>query len=198
MGKKQSTKGKERAPPYSPPASAFVIPEVKTIPLPMCPKEGKNVLLCMCCTLLSMAEYQKRFISPRPNIQDTTALPTARIVLSKGKSVVDIYTELKNHKAYRTALLTGNEEACQLLADMDKHDNNEVMDMLHKAEEEVITEIKIDQAIGEQDYWRTDVGSSAHPVPIEPFDNVPVTQEGPAHPPIGVEASILNHITDEA
>ncbi|KAN0131770.1 hypothetical protein V8E53_010421 [Lactarius tabidus] len=46
VGKKRSTKGKERAEPYSPPLSAFIVPEVKTIPLPSCPKEeGKNCLL---------------------------------------------------------------------------------------------------------------------------------------------------------
>ncbi|KAN0129433.1 hypothetical protein V8E53_012765 [Lactarius tabidus] len=48
MGKKRSTKGKERQEPYSPPLSAFIVPEVKSIPLPACPKEeGKNVLLCI-------------------------------------------------------------------------------------------------------------------------------------------------------
>ncbi|KAN0135289.1 hypothetical protein V8E53_006854, partial [Lactarius tabidus] len=81
VGKKRSTKGKERQGPYSPPLSAFIVPEVKTIPLPLCPMEkGKNVLFCMCCTLPSVAEYQKRFVSPRPVINDITAIPTARIV----------------------------------------------------------------------------------------------------------------------
>jgi hypothetical protein len=65
VGKKRTTKGKERAPPYSPPLGAFIVPEVKNIPLAQCPKEtGKNVLLCMCCALPSVAEYRKRFVSP--------------------------------------------------------------------------------------------------------------------------------------
>ncbi|KAN0141043.1 hypothetical protein V8E53_000799 [Lactarius tabidus] len=46
VGKKRATKGKERAPPYSPSLNAFIVPEVKNIPLPMCPTEqGKNILL---------------------------------------------------------------------------------------------------------------------------------------------------------
>ncbi|KAN0135509.1 hypothetical protein V8E53_006788 [Lactarius tabidus] len=99
VGKKQVTKGKERAPPYSLPLNSFIVPEVKNIPLPQCPKEvSKNILLCMCCTLLSMTEYQKQFISPRPNVTDTTALLTARIVSSKGKSISKLYSELSKCK----------------------------------------------------------------------------------------------------
>ncbi|KAN0142041.1 hypothetical protein V8E53_000503 [Lactarius tabidus] len=37
VGKKRVTKGKERAAPYSPLPSAFIVPEVKNIPLPQCP-----------------------------------------------------------------------------------------------------------------------------------------------------------------
>ncbi|KAN0127277.1 hypothetical protein V8E53_014881 [Lactarius tabidus] len=162
----------------------------------MCPTEkGKNVLLCMCCALPSIAEYQKRFVSPRPNITDTTALPTARIVSSKGKSIVELYTELGKRKAYGTAILAGDEEACNLLNQMDTHDDNEVMDLLHEAEEEVIAEIEIDQAIDAEN--RGDDFYSLRQS-VTPFDNVPVTRDGQSHPPIGIEASILNHITDEA
>jgi hypothetical protein len=195
VGKKQVTKGKERAPPYSLPLRSFIIPEVKDIPLPQCPMEkGKNVLLCMCCPLLSMAEYQKHFISLHPNVTDTTALPTAWIVLSKGRSIVDLYTELGCCKAYRTAILAGDEEACKQLDDMDKHNDNKVMDLLNKAKEEVIAEIEIDEAINNNlrgsDYYR--LGAT-----VTPFDNIPVTQNR-SHPPIGIEAWILNHISDEA
>jgi hypothetical protein len=196
VGKMQNTKGKQRAPPYSPPLDVFIVPEVKNILLPPCPTEkGKNILLCMCCALPSMAEYKKRFISPRPNVTDTTALPTARIVSSKGKSIVELYTELGKCKAYRTAILAGDEEVHKNLSQMDKHDDNEVMELLHEAEEEVIAEIEIDQAIDAEnrgvDYYS--VGPS-----ITPFDNVPITQDGPLHPPFSIEASILNNITDKA
>ncbi|KAN0133603.1 hypothetical protein V8E53_008591 [Lactarius tabidus] len=96
VGKKRNTKGKQRAEPYSPPLSAFIVPEVKNIPLAQCPTEkDKNVLFCMCCPLPSVAEYQKRFVSPRPNVTDTTALPTARIISSKGKSIQE--TKMRAH-----------------------------------------------------------------------------------------------------
>jgi hypothetical protein len=50
VGTKRNTKGKQRAEPYSPHLSTFIVPEVKTIPLAQCPTEkDKNVLLCMCC-----------------------------------------------------------------------------------------------------------------------------------------------------
>jgi hypothetical protein len=65
----------------------------------------------MCCALPSVAEYQKHFVSPRPVINDVTALPTARIVSSKGKSVMDLYPELGLRKAYGTAILAGDESA---------------------------------------------------------------------------------------
>ncbi|KAN0141595.1 hypothetical protein V8E53_000057 [Lactarius tabidus] len=137
VGKKRSTKGKERQERYSPPLSAFIVPEVKTIPLPNCPvEEGKNVLLCMCCALPSVAEYKKRFVSPHPIVNDVTAIPTARIVSSKGKSVLDLYPELGRRKAYGTAILAGDEEARTALRDMDKHDDEEIMRMLEEAEEE--------------------------------------------------------------
>jgi hypothetical protein len=95
VGSKRTTKGRERMAPYSPRSSIFVVPEVKHIPLPMCPnEEGKNVLLCMCCSLPSMADYKHRFISPHNNYKDLGALPTARIVSTKGKSVIDMYRNL--------------------------------------------------------------------------------------------------------
>jgi hypothetical protein len=199
VGKKHTTKGKERAPPYSPPLSVFIVPEVKNIPLAMCPTEkGKNVLLCMCCTLPSMTEYQKRFVSPRPNVTDTTALPTARIISSKGKSIVDLYTELGRRKAYGTAILTGDKDACSQLRAMDKHDDNEVMELLHEAEEEVIAEIEINMAVDAEARGDDFYSLRQTDTPFEPFDNVPVTQDGQSHPPISVEASILNQISDEA
>ncbi|KAN0136211.1 hypothetical protein V8E53_006071 [Lactarius tabidus] len=137
VGKKRSTKGKERQDPYSPPLSAFIVPEVKSIPLPACPVEtGKNVLLCMCCPLPSMAEYQKHFVSPRPVINDVTAIPTAQIISSKGKSVMDLYPELGRRKAYGTAILAGDDSARITLNNMDKHDEDEIMRMLDEAEEE--------------------------------------------------------------
>jgi hypothetical protein len=193
VGRKRNTKGKQRAAPYSPPLSSFVIPEVKTIPLPQRPTEkDKNVLLCMCCPLPSMAEYQKRFVSPRPNVTDTTALPTACIISSKGKSIVELYLELGQRKAYGTAILAGNEDACAQLLAMDKHDDNEVLELLHEAEEEVVAEIEINQAIDTEN--RGDDYFGLH---IPQFDNIPVTRDG-THPPIGVEALILNHILDKA
>ncbi|KAN0136319.1 hypothetical protein V8E53_005924 [Lactarius tabidus] len=196
VGKKRSTKGKERAPPYSPPLEVFIVPEVKNMPLPLCPTEkGKNILLCMCCPLPSVAEYQKQFVSPRPNVTDTTALPTACIVSLKGKSIVDLYLELGRHKAYRTAILAGDEDACTQLRAMDRHNDDEVMELLLKAKEEVIAEIEIDQ-VTDAEHRGDDFYSLRQT--ITPFDNIPVTREGQSHPPIGIEVSILNRITDEA
>ncbi|KAN0131257.1 hypothetical protein V8E53_010961 [Lactarius tabidus] len=88
VGSKRSTKGKKQMAPYSPRSSILIVPEVKHIPLPICPKEeGKNVLLCMCCPLPSIADYKRRFVSPHDNYTDPGALPTARIVSTKGKSL---------------------------------------------------------------------------------------------------------------
>ncbi|KAN0140655.1 hypothetical protein V8E53_001482, partial [Lactarius tabidus] len=166
VGKKRSTKGKEHKGPYSPPLSAFIVPEVKTIPLPPCPTEtGKNILLCMCCMLPSVAEYQKRFVSPRPVINDITAIPTARIVSSKGKSVMELYPELGRRKAYGTAILAGDESARKALNDMEKHDDEEILRMLEEAEEEVIAEIEIDEELLGQRDWATDYDSVPLPSP---------------------------------
>jgi hypothetical protein len=78
---------------------------------------------------------------------------------------------------------------------MDRHDDEEVMELLHEAEEEVIAEIEIDQAL-DAEAQGDDFYSLRQS--ITPFDNVPVTRDGQSHPPIGVEASVLNHISDEA
>jgi hypothetical protein len=196
VGSKRNTKGKQRAKPYSPPLSTFIVPEVKTIPLAQCPLEkGKNVLLCMCCPLPLVSEFQKHFISPRPNVNDTTALPTAQIVSSKGKSLVDLYSELERRKAYGTAILAGDDDARTKLQAMDRHDNDEVMELLQEAEEEVIAEIEIDEAVDAE--ARGDDFFSLRST-ITPFDNIPVTRNRPSHPPFGIKASILNHISDEA
>jgi hypothetical protein len=142
-----------------------------------------------------MTEYQKHFVSPRPNVTDTTALPTARIVSSKGKSIVELYMELGRQKAYGTTILAGDEEAHKQLQDMDRHEDNEVMDLLHEAEEEVIAEIEIDQAIDAENQGVDFYSLGQYSTPL---DNVPVTCNGQSHPPIGIEALILNHITDKA
>jgi hypothetical protein len=205
VGNKWSTKGKEHQDPYSPPLSVFIVSEVKTIPLPQCPtEEGKNVLLCMCCALPSMAEYQKCFVSPCSVIKDVTALPTAWIISSKGKSITELYSELGCRKAYSTAILAGDESARQQLQGMDKHDKEEIMKLLNEAEEEVIAEIKIEQELsGQCTEWAADYDTLPLPSPypegtsMRPFfDNVPVTWDGPVHPPIGVETAILNNISD--
>jgi hypothetical protein len=78
---------------------------------------------------------------------------------------------------------------------MDRHDDDKVMELLHKAEEEVIAEIEIDQALDTE--ARGDDFYSLRQS-ITPFDNVPITRDGQSHPPIGVEVLVLNHITDEA
>jgi hypothetical protein len=74
---------------------------------------------------------------------------------------------------------------------MDRHDDEEVMELLHEAEEEVIAEIEIDQAL-DAEAQGDDFYSLCQS--ITPFDNVPVTRDGQSHPPIDV----LNHITEEA
>jgi hypothetical protein len=91
--------------------------------------------------------------------------------------------------------LAGDETARKLLQQLNAHKDEEVLQLLHEAEEEVIAEIEIDQALDTEmqgDYFYSLRQS------ITPFDNVPVTRDGPSHPPISVEVSILNHITDEA
>jgi hypothetical protein len=94
----------------------FTVPESQTMPLPMCPTEiGKNVLLCMCCALPSVAEYKKWFVTPFPEVNDERHLPTARIISSKGHSVMGIYSELHTRKAYGTALLANNNEAAEAI-----------------------------------------------------------------------------------
>jgi hypothetical protein len=79
------------------------------------------------------------------------ALPTARIVSSKGKSIVELYTELGRRKAYGTAILASDEEVHKQLQVMDRHEDDIVMSLLYKAEEEVIAEIEIDQALDAQE-----------------------------------------------
>jgi hypothetical protein len=108
---------------------------------------------------------------------------------------VDLYSELGKRKAYGAAILAGDEDARTQLRAMDRHDDDEVMELLHEAEEEVIAEIEIDQAIDAGE--RGDNFYSLRQT-ITPFDNVPDTRDGQSHPPIDIEASILKHISDEA
>ncbi|KAN0137679.1 hypothetical protein V8E53_004504 [Lactarius tabidus] len=113
----------------------FTVPESQTIPLPMCPTEiGKNVLLCMCCALPSVAEYRKRFVTPLPTTNDDRNVPTARIISSKGQSIMGIYAELRTRKAYGTALLANNTEAANAIRDsVDLHEEEEIQRLLDEA-----------------------------------------------------------------
>jgi hypothetical protein len=155
VGLKRTTKGKECMAPYSPRTSILVIPEVKHIPLPMCPKEeGKNVLLCMCCPLPSVAEYKHRFVSPHDTYKDLGALPTARLVSTKGKSVLDMYSVLQTHKAYGTTLLANDQEACNAINTADLHKEEEIAIMLQEAEHKVLDEEELEQEMrGQSREW---------------------------------------------
>jgi hypothetical protein len=76
---------------------------------------------------------------------------------------------------------------------MEKHDEEEIMRLLEEAEEEVIAEIEIDEELLDQRDGATTYDS------IPPgFDDVPVTRDGPSHPPIDVEFAVLNNISEEA
>jgi hypothetical protein len=123
----------------------FTVPESQTMPLPMCPTEiGKNVLLCMCCALPSVAEYRKRFVTPLPTVNDERSIPTARIISSKGQSMMGIYSELRTRKAYGTALLANNAEAAKAIRDSaDLHEEEEIHRLLNEAHEAVQEEIQL-------------------------------------------------------
>jgi hypothetical protein len=141
--------------PYSPRSSILIVLEVKHIPLPMCPKEeGKNVLLCMCCPLPSVADSKQRFVSPHVNYKDPGALPTTRIISTKGKSVLDMYGVLQKRKAYGTALLANDQETCNSINTADLHDEEEISLMLQEAEREVLDEEEIEQEMrGQSREW---------------------------------------------
>ncbi|KAN0130579.1 hypothetical protein V8E53_011665 [Lactarius tabidus] len=199
VGRKRTTKGKERQPPYSPRLSSFLVPEVKHILLPACPtEEGKNVLLCMCCALPSVAEYKQCFVSPHISHKDPGSLPTARIVSSKGKSVLDIYSDLQKRKAYGMVLLANDQTTRNSIDMSDLHDEDEIAHMLQEAEREVLEQ----EMLAASREWGDAVDDGTLPSPFHrlptippPFDNVPITRDGPSHPPIGVENTILNTIT---
>jgi hypothetical protein len=170
VGKKRSTKGKERMEPYSPRSSIFIVPEVKHIPLAKCPKEeGKNILLCMCCPLPSVAEYKRRFVSPHETCKDPSAIPTARIISSKGTSVLNMYTVLQKRKAYGTALLTSNinDDNTNISA---LEDEEEIALMLQEAKQEVLDEENIEQAMrGQSGEWSDAIEDGFLP-PLDPKD----------------------------
>jgi hypothetical protein len=170
VGKKRSTKGKERMGPYSLRSSIFVVPEVKHIPLPMCPKEeGKNVLLCMCCPLPSVAEYKRHFVSPHETYNDPGALPTARIVSSKGTSVMNMYTVLQKRKAYGTALLT-KDDGAEVTNISTLEDEEEIALMLQEAEREVMDEEEVEQEMrGQSREWGDAIEDGFLP-PLNPED----------------------------
>ncbi|KAN0137317.1 hypothetical protein V8E53_004762, partial [Lactarius tabidus] len=92
----------------------------------------------------------------------------ARIVSSKGKSIMDLYPELGRCKAYGMAILAGDEAARKALNNMDKHDEDEIMRLLEEAEEEVIAEIEIDEELLGQRDWATDYDSIPLPSPYPP------------------------------
>jgi hypothetical protein len=167
----------------------------------MCPKEvGKNVLLCMCCALPSVAEYRKRFVTPYNNIRDESAMPTARIVSSKGQSMMGLYSELRTRKAYGTALLANNNDIAEAIrSSADLHDEEEIAGLLNQAEEEVQQELDTEVEFRTQrKEWGTYDNDSTLPDPHFGFEGMSIDPRGPAQAPISVEAAILNNITDEA
>ncbi|KAN0135120.1 hypothetical protein V8E53_007011, partial [Lactarius tabidus] len=146
----------------------FTVPETQTIPLPMCPTEvGKNVLLCMCCALPSMAEYRSRFVSPYPKVRDEGAMPTARIVSSKGQSMMGLYSELHTRKAYGTALLANNNKIADAIRNSaDLHEEDEIMGLLSEAEGEVQQEIDTERELRTQvQEWGTHENDGTLPSP---------------------------------
>jgi hypothetical protein len=161
----------------------------------MCPtEEGKNVLLCMCCALPSVAEYRKRFITPYTNVQDESAMPTVRIVSSKGQSLMGLYSELRTRKAYGTALLANNNETAEAIRNsVDLHNEDEINRLLEEAVEEVRQEIDTEIKLNTQcQEWGTHIDDGMLPNPHFGFKDMTID---PC--PNSVEAAILNHITEE-
>ncbi|KAN0130455.1 hypothetical protein V8E53_011718, partial [Lactarius tabidus] len=92
-----------------------------------------------------MAEYKRCFISPHTNYKDPGALPTARFVSSKGKLVLDLYADLQKHKAYRTVLLANDQSVHESIDITSLHDEEEIVNLLNEAEQEVINKEQIEQ-----------------------------------------------------
>jgi hypothetical protein len=159
----------------------------------------------MCCALPSVAEYKQRFVSPHANYNDPGALPTARIVLSKGKLVLDLYLDLQKRKAYGTALLANDQSACESINISDLHDEEEIAHLLQEAEREVLDEEEVEQEmLATRGEWGDAIEDRSLPSPYRrtmriptPFVNIPITRDRTLHPPIGVEAAILNTITKQ-
>ncbi|KAN0135529.1 hypothetical protein V8E53_006808 [Lactarius tabidus] len=127
-------------------------------------------------------------------------MPTARIVSSKGQSMMGLYSELCTRKAYGTALLANNNniaEAIQNLADL--HEEDEIKRLLDEADEEVQQEIDMECELRTQcQEWGTHDNDRTLPSPHFGFEGMSIDPRGPAQAPISVEAAILNNITDEA
>ncbi|KAN0125333.1 hypothetical protein V8E53_015590 [Lactarius tabidus] len=179
----------------------FTVPESQTIPLPMCPTEvGKNVLLCMCCTLPLVAEYRKRFVTPYTEVRDESTMPTAQIISSKGQSMMGLYSELRTRKAYGTALLANNNNIAEAIRNSaDLHEEDEIKRLLDEADEEVQQEIEVEHELNmHSQEWGTHINDETLPSPHFGFEGMSIDPRRPAQAPILVEVAILNNITDEA
>ncbi|KAN0138734.1 hypothetical protein V8E53_003722 [Lactarius tabidus] len=179
----------------------FTVPETQYIPLPMCPKEeGKNVLLCMCCALPSVTEYRWQFVTPYTNVRDESTMPTARIISSKGQSMMGLYSELRTRKVYRMALLANNNDIAEAIRNSaDLHEEDEIKRLLDEADEEVRQEVDTERELSSQHMeWGTHEDDGTLPNSHFGFEGMTIDPRGPAQAPISVEAAILNNITDEA
>ncbi|KAN0139106.1 hypothetical protein V8E53_003108 [Lactarius tabidus] len=124
---------------------------------------------------------------------------------SKGKLVLDLYTDLQKRKAYRTVLLANDQATCKSVDMSDLHDKDEIAQLLQEAEHEVLDEEEIEQEmLATRGEWGDTIEDGTLPSPYRrsttippPFDNIPITRDGPSHPPIRVEAAILNTITEQ-
>jgi hypothetical protein len=85
------------------------------------------------------------------------------------------------------------------------HDEAEIAELLQEAEQEVLDEEEVKQEMmNARGVWGDAIEDRSLLSPYHratnippPFDNVPITREGPSHPPIGVETAILNTITEK-
>jgi hypothetical protein len=127
-------------------------------------------------------------------------MPTARIVSSKGQSMMGLYSELHTRKAYGTALLANNNEVADAIRNSaDLHEEEEIKGLLAEAEEEVRQEMDTECELRMQcQEWGTHENDGTLPSPHFGFEGMSIDPREPAQAPVSVEAAILNNISDRA
>ncbi|KAN0139575.1 hypothetical protein V8E53_002604 [Lactarius tabidus] len=187
----QKPRGRQRD--YSPPLSAFIVLEVKSIPLDQCPNEpDKNILLCLCCLLPSIGEYKKRFVSVDLDLVGPSKALTAHIISSKGKLVMGLYQELHIRKGYGTALLTQDYAMTEICESLDIHEDKEIEHLLSDSKFKVGGEINNVDLEQDRVAWAEQEEDGTLPDPHFLVKGIPVNLTGGPHAPISVEAAVLN------